>query len=142
MGDTVGGCLVPFMDSLSTPDEIELDGRILLIEDVGERPHRIDAMLTHLIRSGKIQNCAGIVMGEMTGTDELCKETPDGKPSEMYRDVHWRGIVRERLEPLGLPFMTDFPFGHVSNMLTVPLGVLARMDAANGTLEILESHCV
>ncbi len=140
-GDTTGGCLVPFMDSLSTPDEIDMDGKILLIEDVGERAHRVDALLTHLIRTGKIQKCAGIVMGEMTGTDELCKETTDGKPSEMYQNVTWRAIVRERLEPLGIPLIIDFPFGHIENMLTIPLGVRARIDANQGTLELVESHC-
>jgi muramoyltetrapeptide carboxypeptidase len=135
-GLTAGGCLVPFMDSLATADEIDMEGKILLIEDVGERAHRVDAMFTHLIRTGKIQRCAGIVIGEMTDTDELSRKTPDGKPSLTYKDISWRGIVRERLAPLGLPLMIDFPFGHIADMVTIPLGVPVRMDALAGTLTL------
>jgi len=140
-GDTAGGCLVPFIDSLATPDEIDMDGKILLIEDVGERPHRVDASLTHLIRSGKIQRCNGIVVGEMTGTDDLVAKTPEGQVTEAYKNVNWRGIVRDRLAPLGIPLMIDFPFGHIQNLLTIPLGVRVQMDAEAGTLKLLENHC-
>lgn len=141
-GETVGGCLVPFIDSFATPDEIHTDGKILLIEDVGERPHRVDALLTHLVRSGKIQRCAGIVVGEMTDTDALSQKTPDGKLSKTYAGVSWRDIVTERLAPLGLPLMIDFPFGHIANMLTVPLGIQVSMDSAEGKLKLLENTTV
>lgn len=136
VGETVGGCMVPFMDSLATPDEIDMDGKILLIEDVGERAHRIDALITHLLRTGKIQKCSGIVIGEMTGTDKLSQVNPDGKPSELYKDVTWRDIVGERLSPLGIPMVIDFPFGHLPQMLTVPLGIPARLMADDGVLDL------
>ena len=138
-GESAGGCLVPLVDSLATPDEIDLDGKILLIEDVGERAHRVDALLTHLIRSGKMQRCSGIVLGEMTDTDTMSQTTPDGEPSEIFKDVSWRDIVRERLAPLGVPVMIDFPFGHIANMLTVPLGYVVSMDASAGTLKLGEA---
>lgn len=132
-GELVGGCMCLICDSIGTPNEINTEGKILLIEDVDENPHRIDAMLTHLLNSGKLQAAAGVVMGEMTRTDDKVDETIGGKP--------WRTIVSERLKVAGVPSMLDYPFGHMSTMLTIPLGVLARMNADTGILEVLENPC-
>jgi muramoyltetrapeptide carboxypeptidase len=132
-GKVVGGCLCLVCDTIGTPEEIELEGNILVLEDVDESPHRVDAMLTHLVNTGNIQRTAGIVVGEMTRSDERVDEGIGGKP--------WREIVKDRLGALGVPVMVDFPFGHNRNMLTLPLGVMAEMDAAAGTLTYLESHC-
>lgn len=128
--EVTGGCLCLLCDSLATPDPLEAAGKILLIEDVDEHPHRVDAMLTHLIQAGILQKCAGIVVGEMTSTDEKTDASIGGRP--------WRDIVRERLEPLGVPAVMDFPFGHAKAMLTMPLGIRARLDADAGTLTYLE----
>lgn len=132
-GEVTGGCLCLLTDSLATPDPIQCAGKIVLIEDVDEHPHRIDAMLTHLINANEIQQAAGIVVGEMTRTDEKPDESIGGKP--------WKEIVEERLKPLGIPAIVNYPFGHAANMLSLPLGVRARLDADAGTLTYLESPC-
>jgi muramoyltetrapeptide carboxypeptidase len=129
-GEVTGGCLCLLTDSLATPDPLDAARKILLIEDVDEHPHRVDAMLTHLMNSGILQQSAGIVVGEMTGTDEKIDSMIGGKP--------WKEIVRERIGGLGIPAVLDFPFGHVKNMLTMPLGITARLDADAGTLTYLE----
>jgi muramoyltetrapeptide carboxypeptidase len=119
-----GGCLTLLADSLGTPYEFNGRGKIVLIEDVHERPHRLDASLTHLLNAGAFDGVAGFVVGELTGTDEL-------------RDEHspeWRSVVRERLEPIGVPMVFDYPFGHIDAMLTLPLGRRAVLDADAGTL--------
>lgn len=128
--EVCGGCLCLLTDSLGTPDALDAAGKILLIEDIDEHPHRVDAMFTHLITSGILQSAAGIVVGEMTGTDEKVDASIGGRP--------WKEIVRERVIPLGIPAVIDFPFGHVKNMLTMPLGIRARLDADAGTLTYLE----
>jgi len=120
-------------DSIGTPDSLSGEGRIILIEDVDENPHRIDAMLTHLLNAGILQKAAGVVFGEMTRSDEKVDEGIGGKP--------WREIVRDRVHHLGIPTVLDFPFGHAKNMLTLPLGVRARLDADAGTLTYTESIC-
>lgn len=132
-GAVVGGCLCLICDTIGTPHPIDVRGRILIIEDVDESPHRVDAMLTHLINAGVVQQAAGIVLGEMTRSDEKVDEGIGGKP--------WREIVKDRLGTLGVPMILDFPFGHNKNMLSLPLGVRARLDADQGTLSYLESHC-
>ena len=132
-GNVVGGCLCLIVDSLGTPEEIQTKGNILAIEDVDEAPHRIDAMFTHLLNCGKLQEAAGVVIGEMTRTDEKHDGGIGGKP--------WREIVGERLDRAGVPAVMDYPFGHYSNMLTLAFGIKARLDAGAGTLEYLESPC-
>jgi muramoyltetrapeptide carboxypeptidase len=125
-GEVTGGCLCLLADSLATPDSLDTQGKLVLIEDVDENPHRIDAMLTHLINTGHANQAAGFIVGEMTGTDEREDASIGGRP--------WRDIVRERLAPLGKPLVIDFPFGHCANMLTLPLGRVATLDASQGTL--------
>lgn len=129
-GVTVGGCLCLLTDSIATKNPLSAEGRILLIEDVDEHPHRVDAMLTHLINAGIAQSAAGFVIGEMTRSDERVDEGIGARP--------WRDIVIDRLAPLGKPMVIEFPFGHVKGMLTLPLGLRARLDADAGTLTYLE----
>jgi len=69
-GQLVGGNLSMIIDSLGTGTEIETKGRILLIEDVAEPLYRVDRMLTHLLRTGKLGLLNGLVVGQFTPTDD------------------------------------------------------------------------
>ena len=134
-GQVVGGCLILIADLLGTPEQLDLEGKIVVIEGVDDAPHRVDAMFTHLINSNSLPGASGIIVGEMTRTDQ--KDRWDigigGAP--------WREIIADRLAPLGIPTMFDFPFGHAANMLSVPLGIQAVMDADAGTITYTESLC-
>lgn len=132
-GEVTGGCLCLLCDSIGTPNSLETQGKILVIEDVDENPHRIDAMFTHLLNAGLLQACAGICIGEMTNTDSKEDPTMGGMP--------WREIVADRVQSLGIPTVINFPFGHMKTMLSLPLGIRARLDADAGTLTYLESPC-
>ena len=132
-GVVSGGCMILICDLLATPEQLDLNGKIVVLEDVDEAPHRVDAMLTHLINANSLQGAAGIVVGEMTRTDEKVDPTIGAK--------YWRDIVTERLKPLGIPTIIDFPFGHAKQMLTLPLGITAELDANLGTLNYTESLC-
>ncbi|MBA3725534.1 MAG: LD-carboxypeptidase [Armatimonadetes bacterium] len=128
--EVTGGCLCLLCDSLATPDQLDAEGKIVLIEDVDEPPHRVDAMLTHLLNAGVLQRAAGIVVGEMTATDAKTDEGIGGIP--------WREVVAERLSALDVPIVVDFPFGHQNEMSSLPLGIRARLDADTGELTYLE----
>ncbi len=132
-GVVTGGCMCLLGDSFATADMLETSGRILLLEDVDESPHRVDALLTHMINVGLLQQAAGIVVGEMTNTDE--------KVDPKIGAWSWRRIVEDRIMPLGVPTIVDYPIGHMKTMLSVPLGVSARLDADAGTLTYTESPC-
>lgn len=132
-GVVTGGCMCLLGDSLATPDAFGAEGKIVLLEDVDESPHRVDALLTHFLNAGVMQRAAGIVVGEMTNTDE--------KVDPKIGAWNWRRIVEDRLGSLGVPVIVNYPFGHMKTMLSVPLGVRARLDADAGTLTYLESPC-
>ncbi len=132
-GDLTGGCLCLLCDSIGTPNPLDPSDKILVIEDVGENPHRVDAMLTHLLNSGTLQKAAGIVIGEMTDTDSKGDPTMGVWP--------WRKIIEDRILPLGIPSVVNFPFGHMKTMLSLPLGIRARLDASEGSLTYLEMPC-
>jgi len=132
-GIVVGGTLCLLTDAIATPEEMDLEGKIVMIEDVDEYNYRVDAMLTHLLNAGRIQKAAGIVVGEMTRSDSKIEPSIDG--------WKWKDVVRDRLAPLGIPMVWDYPFGHNRAMLSVPMGIRARLDAEAGTLEYLEPLC-
>lgn len=132
-GLVTGGCMCLLTDSIGTPDPVDPSGKILIIEDVDEPPHRVDAMLTHLLNTGMLFEVAGLVIGEMTRTDEKLDADIGYRP--------WQEIVVERLEPLGVPFIINYPFGHAPNMLSLPLGINAILNADEGTLEYTEPLC-
>ena len=127
-----GGCLVLLCDSLGTPEEARFDGKIVVIEDVDEAPHRVDAMLTHLLNHGGIRRAAGLLIGEMSNSDDRIDAGIGGVP--------WRDIVKERLAPLGIPMVIDFPLGHAKQMLSLPFGIRAQLNATTGRLIYQESH--
>jgi muramoyltetrapeptide carboxypeptidase len=132
-GSVVGGCLCLLADTLGTPNALDARGKILLLEDVDESPHRVDAMLTHLLNARALDGVAGIVVGEMTRTDEKLDTGIGGKP--------WREIVTERLSGVDAPMIVGYPFGHAPNALSLPLGIRARLDADAGALQYLETLC-
>lgn len=131
-GRLIGGNLALIVATVGTPYQIDPAGAILLIEDIGEAAYRVDRMLTQLLLAGCLDGAAGIALGGFTARPDL--------DSPGYIDS--LEIVAERLGRLGIPIVADLPFGHISETWTLPEGVLARLDASAGTLEILEPAVV
>lgn len=127
-GVLLGGNLATLCSLVGTVDQPELDGAILLVEDVNEAPYRLDRMLTQLRRAGVLTGVAGIVVGTLRGC-----EPPDDRPSATAEEV-----VAERLSDLGVPVAHGLELGHTDRQFAVPIGVRGRLDADAGTLEILE----
>lgn len=132
-GPLIGGCLCLLCDTVNTAYPLETEGCIFLIEDVDENPHRVDAMFTHLLNTGLLQRSAGVVIGEMTGTDERRDEKIGAWP--------WKEIVLDRLKGIEAPAVINYPFGHMKTMMSLPLGIRARLDADSGRLSLLEAPC-
>jgi muramoyltetrapeptide carboxypeptidase len=119
-GVTLGGCLSLLASDLGTPHALAgARGGLLLIEDVGESPYRIDRYLTQLIRTGWLDGVAGIVLGSWAACGP-------------YEEL--RAVLADRLGGLGVPVVEQFGFGHGEGALTMPLGVPAELDAVTGTL--------
>jgi muramoyltetrapeptide carboxypeptidase len=116
--------------TLGTPWELETAGKILLLEDVGEEPYRIDRLLTHLSQAGKLSAAAGIVVGEHAGV------RPQG--SFPGGSLSLDELLADAVGPLGVPAIHGLPLGHGRHLATAPLGVTARVDADAGELTLLE----
>jgi muramoyltetrapeptide carboxypeptidase len=131
-GPLFGGTLTQLAASLGTPFAFTPpDGHILFVEDVNERPYRLDRMLTQLRLAGVLQRANAIVFGEMPGCDE-----PGG-------DLTARDAVRRVLEGFPGPVLFGLPSGHTSGpALTIPLGVRARVVATGRPRLVIEEAAV
>ncbi|HEY9761230.1 MAG TPA: LD-carboxypeptidase [Trichocoleus sp.] len=112
---------------LGTPYEPDLNGVILAFEDVTEAPYRIDRMLTQWRMSGKFRGVKGIALGRFS----RC-EPPEGVVSFSVAEV-----LRDRIGDLGIPVVSDLPFGHDGLNAALPVGVPAQIDGERGELAIL-----
>lgn len=115
-----GGNLSLLVSLLGTPyAPSPARGRIVLLEDIGEVPYKLDRMLTQLRLSGWLDGVAGLALGSWTNC---------GDPMRV------RSVLAERLAGLGVPIVAGLPIGHGRPQHTVTLGARARLDAGSGTL--------
>ncbi len=122
-GVLLGGCLSLLVATLGTPFAPDLEGAILLLEDVGEPAYRVDRMLTQLRLSGQLDRLAGLVVGHLD--DGL---QPLSSASE------WRELFGDALSSFTWPVGFGHNSGHRSPNWTLPLGLPAHLDAAGRRL--------
>ena len=125
-GVLTGGCLSLLCRSLKTPYEIKVSGRILLIEDVNERPYRIDGMLWQLREAGKFRGVRGIIFGEMVHCDP-----------ENGEDYSLGEVISDFFQDFDFPVMMNCPIGHGEELWTLPLGVEASMNTKTRSLKLV-----
>lgn len=109
---------------LHTPVQPSLDGVILGLEDVGEAPYRIDRMLTHWRMMGALSRVRGIALGRFSQCDEFAN-------SSSFTVAY---VLRDRLGDLGIPIVSDLPFGHDGVNAALPVGAIVELDGDRGTL--------
>jgi muramoyltetrapeptide carboxypeptidase len=127
-GRLVGGNLEMVTRLIGTPWEIDLGASIFFFEEIGERPYRIDRMLTQLKLASAFDGVRGVCIGDLT----RCEAAP-GEESTPPTEV-----IDERLETLDLPGVIGLPVGHGAHNLALPLGAECALDLARGTLTIEE----
>ncbi|HKY20666.1 MAG TPA: LD-carboxypeptidase [Vicinamibacterales bacterium] len=127
-GPLMGGTLAQLVASLGTPFAFNPPkGYVLFLEDVAERPYRLDRMLTQLRLSGILAAASALVLGEFLDCDE-----PRGEPSG-------RAVLAELLEDFNGPVVYGFPSGHTTGpLVTLPFGVQARVIADGRPRVIIE----
>jgi muramoyltetrapeptide carboxypeptidase len=131
-GLLLGGTLAQLVASLGTPYAFNPpEGHVLFLEDVSERPYRIDRMLTQLRLAGILDSAAALVLGEFPECNE-----PGGEPSA-------RSVLADLLKDFEGPVVYGFPSGHTSGpMVTLPFGVRARVVADRRPRVIIEEAAV
>lgn len=121
----VGGGLALLAALCGTPNALRAQGRILFLEDIGEPAYRVDRMLLQLEQAGVMVGIVGLVFGRFTGE-------PDDDPHPVA------DVISEFAERIGVPAVTDLPFGHIEHNWTLPVGVRARLDGDAATISLTE----
>ncbi|MCV9386481.1 S66 peptidase family protein [Reichenbachiella ulvae] len=135
-GQLVGGNLSIMCSLLGTPYDIDFKGKLIFIEEVGESLYRVDRMLTQLLNTGKLDECAGVVLGVFAS----CRAKSGGVDDDDY--VTLTKVLKDRLGDLKVPVIYGLPIGHIDDNATMPMGIRARMDSETGQLEFLESAVI
>ena len=126
-GPLLGGNLSVFTRLLGTPFMPDLEGAVLVFEDVSEQPYRLDRMWLHLELAGVFRQVKGIALGQFLG----CEPRDGGFTAGE--------VLRELAAATGLPCAAGFPVGHGDDVNeAVPLGVRVRLDADERRLTFLE----
>jgi muramoyltetrapeptide carboxypeptidase len=127
-GPLLVGNLTVATHLLGTAHLPELRGAVLVLEDIGEAPYRLDRMLTHWRLSGALQQLAGIGFGSFSG----CSDEDDATDT-------WRAVLQERTSDLGIPVLADLPVGHEPGNAALALGQRVQLDTARGELVVLQA---
>ncbi|HET7695066.1 MAG TPA: LD-carboxypeptidase [Vicinamibacterales bacterium] len=132
-GPLVGGTLSNLLASLATPYAFDPpQGHILFIDEVGERPYRIDRMLTQLRLSGILARASAVVFGELPRCDEPAPAGPAIK-----------AVVADLLDGFPGPVLFGLPSGHTNGAcITLPFGVRARVVSAPSPALVIEEAAV
>lgn len=125
-GKLIGGNLSVLSGIVGSPYVPDLTGAILFIEDVGETIYRIDRMMTHLKLAGLFDNLAGFVFGQC----------PNCLPDQSYGSLTLDEVIRDHIQPLGIPAWTGAMIGHIETIVTLPIGGEVEIDASAGTIKM------
>jgi muramoyltetrapeptide carboxypeptidase len=112
-GILVGGNLAILSDLVGTPSDINTDGKILLIEDIGEFKHSVDRMMWQLMRCGKLDKLAGLIVGSFT----------DVPTEEVDFGMNEYQIIWEKVQQFSYPVCFGFPVGHQPRNMALKLGM-------------------
>jgi muramoyltetrapeptide carboxypeptidase len=131
-GMLLGGTVTQLLASLGTPFAFDPpDDYILFFDEVGERPYRLDRMVTQLRQSGLLGRASGVVIGDLPRCDE-----PGGSPTA-------RAVMAELLADFSGPVVIGFPSGHTNSAAwTLPFGVQCRVVGGTPARVIIEEAAV
>jgi muramoyltetrapeptide carboxypeptidase len=126
-GVLIGGNLTVLLNTLGTPSEPDWAGRILFIEDIDESYFSVERMLVQLRRAGRLQQVAGVVVGQFSDLRENVS-LPYGRSVQE--------LIADQLNDLGVPVCYDFPAGHVPRNLTLPIGLPVTLTVSEAGAEL------
>jgi muramoyltetrapeptide carboxypeptidase len=127
-GPLVGGNLAVLTSMAGSPYWPRFDGAILVLEDINEYIYRVDRMLSTLKIGGVLDRLAGVVLGAFTKCE----------PGDGYGTLTLDEVFDDYFKPLGVPVYAGAQFGHIKKKWTLPIGLPVEMDAAAGTVRLLQ----
>jgi muramoyltetrapeptide carboxypeptidase len=131
-GPLFGGTLTQLLASLGTPYAFDPPaGHVLFLDEVGERPYRLDRMVVQLQQTGLLARASAVVIGELPKCDE-----PTG-------EVRGRAVMAELFAGFPGPVLLGFPSGHTTGAtVTLPFGVACRVVTASRPRLVIEESAV
>ena len=132
VGTLLGGTVTQLLASIGTPYAFAPPpGYVLLFDEIGERPYRLDRMVTQLQQTGLLARASAVIVGELPQCDE-----PSGDPTA-------RAVITELFSDFPGPVVIGFPSGHTDGpAMTLPLGVTCRVIADNRPRIVIEEAAV
>ncbi len=127
-GELVGGNLSLLAAMAGTPYAINFKNKIAFIEDIGEKPYRIDRMLTQLRQACNLKMACGIALGDFTDCD-----------SDEPNSLTLKETLTDRLNFKNTPVGYRFPFGHTEDHCTLPIGINVELDVEKMEIKLLGS---
>jgi muramoyltetrapeptide carboxypeptidase len=130
-GRLIGGNLSLLSAAAGTKFFPDVANKILFIEDVDERPYRVDRMLVQLLQTTDLRKVAGIALGIFSGCN----------PLETENSLSLSVCLKDLLSKLGVPVVYGLSFGHIEHQFTLPVGIEAELMAEKGkiTFKFLEN---
>lgn len=127
-GQLVGGNLTLIASLCGTKWQLETDGKVLFLEDVGEESYHIDRKLLQLKQAGLLERPAAVILGTWEGCT----------PEELY-DLSLREVFDTYFKEANYPVVLGFPSGHSTSQTTLPLNILCKIDTTTYEFNLLES---
>jgi muramoyltetrapeptide carboxypeptidase len=131
-GRLIGGNLSLFTSLTGTEYLPDPNGKILLLEEICEVPYRIDRMFNQLKLSGYLGKLQGVILGAFTD----CEETDPERKSLELEEVLSDYLIRD----FHAPVVYNLNHGHITDNLTLPIGINVRIDGSKCTMEYIEDH--
>lgn len=121
-----GGNVAILAHLTGSVSEVDTDGKILFIEDIGEYRYNLDRMLLNLKRAGKLNNLKALLVGSFTDMQDTVR--PFGQSTEE--------IIFDKVKEYDYPVMFHFPCGHQDINYTLRMGMEHRLEVTDngGTL--------
>ena len=132
-GQILGGNLAVFMSLMGTEYMPNLKNSVLLLEDIGEVPYRIDRFLNQMKLAKIFDQAQGLILGRFVD----CYETDKSKETIKLNEV-----IENYLSKVKVPVIYSFSHGHIKENITIPFGINCKLNASRSFIEITESAVV
>jgi muramoyltetrapeptide carboxypeptidase len=121
----VGGNLCVLTSTLGTPWQLDCKDKILFLEEIGEKPHRVDRFFVHLEQTGALKGCKAILLGNFLIDD----------PS-LHR-MNWSRVIPDFANRVGIPVFRGLPVGHGKKQRALPLGTAVKLAKGSGGFKLI-----
>lgn len=130
LGRIIGGNLAVFTAMIGSGFLPTLNNNILLLEEISEPPYKIDRMLNQLRLHKVFNKLSGIILGNFIGCEEPDKKKSTLKLEEVFEDY---------FNELKIPVIHSLSYGHLKNIMTLPMGINVNLNIKKGRIEFLEN---